>query len=102
MVYPPDGDRLLVLQIVARFRGITGGPPSRGPLKQAVGVPPTEASETGLSHMKYGVALAIQTEKLNERLDKFVRSTAPERLVAESDVLWLGNKRITRVHEEQS
>ena len=28
-------------------------PTSRGPLKQAFGVHPTEASDTGLTHMKY-------------------------------------------------
>ena len=148
-------------------------PTSRGPLKQAFGVHPTEASDTGLTHRKYedlkryvqgvncvavgeialdhvrvrrnkgrdqqaevfsrvyqlakevgkpvvihcrgtskaneclwimksnlpnvvfGVAPVIVKEKLNDQLEKFIRSTSPERLMAGSNAPMVGERRAT-------
>ena len=43
----------------------------------------------------FGVAPAIQKEQLDDQLEKFIRSTSPERLMAESDAPMVGERRAT-------
>ena len=43
----------------------------------------------------FGVALAILKEQLDDQLEKFIRSTSPERLMAESDAPMVGGRRAT-------
>ena len=43
----------------------------------------------------FGVAPAILKEQLDNQLEKFIRSTSPERLMAESDAHMVGERRAT-------
>ena len=51
-----------------------------GPLKQAFRVHPTEASDT--------VRQDKGRDQQDDLLEKFIRSTSPDRLMAESVLLW--------------
>ena len=43
----------------------------------------------------FDVAPAILKEQLDDQLEKFIRSTSPERLMAESDAPMVGERRAT-------
>ena len=51
--------------------------------------------ETAFLNVVFGVAPAIQKEQLNDQLEKFIRSTSPERLMTESDPPMAGERRAT-------
>ena len=49
--------------------------------------------EAAFPNVVVGVAPAILKEQLDDQLDKFSRSTSPERLMAENDVPMVGERR---------
>ena len=53
------------------------------------------AVEAAFPNVVFGVSPAIMKEQLDDQLEKFIRSTSPERLMAESDALMVGERRAT-------
>ena len=53
------------------------------------------AVEAAFPNVVFGVAPAILNEQLDDQLEKFIRSTSPERLMAESDAPMVGERRAT-------
>ena len=51
--------------------------------------------EAAFPNVVFGVAPAILKEQLDDQLEKFIRSTSPERLMAESDAPMVGERRAT-------
>ena len=51
--------------------------------------------EVAFPNVVFGVAPAILKEQLDDQLEKFIRSTSPERLMAESDAPMVGERRAT-------
>ena len=51
--------------------------------------------EAAFPNVVFGVAPAILKEQLHDQLEKFIRSTSPERLMTESDVPMVGERRAT-------
>ena len=51
--------------------------------------------EDDFPNVVFGVAPAILKEQLDDQLEKFIRSTSPERLMAESDTPMVGERRAT-------
>ena len=51
--------------------------------------------EAAFPEVVFGVTPAILKEQLDDQLEMFIRSTSPERLMAESDVLMVGEHRAT-------
>ena len=51
--------------------------------------------ESAFPNVVFGVAPAILKEQLDDQLEKFIRSTSPERLTAESDAHMVGERRAT-------
>ena len=51
--------------------------------------------EAVFPNVVFGVAPAILKEQLDDQLEKFIRSTSPERLMAESDASMVGERRAT-------
>ena len=51
--------------------------------------------EATLPNVVFGVAPAILKEHLDDQLEKFIRSTSPERLMVESDAAMVGERRAT-------
>ena len=51
--------------------------------------------EVAFPNVVFGVAPAILKEKLDDQLEKFIRSTSSERLMAESDAPMVGERRAT-------
>ena len=49
--------------------------------------------EAAFPNVVFGVAPAILKEKLDDQLEKFISSTSPERLMAESDAPMVGEHR---------
>ena len=49
--------------------------------------------EAAFPNIVFGVAPAILKEKLDDQLENFIRSTSPERLMAESDASMVGERR---------
>ena len=51
--------------------------------------------EAAFPNVVFGVAPAILKEQLDDQLENFIRSTSPERLMAESDAPMVGERRAT-------
>ena len=51
--------------------------------------------EAAFPNVVYGVAPAVLNEQLDDQLEKFILSTSPERLMAESDAPMVGKRRAT-------
>ena len=51
--------------------------------------------EASSPNVVFGVAPAILKEQLDDQLEKFIRLTSPERLMAESNVPMVGERRAT-------
>ena len=51
--------------------------------------------EAAFANVVFGVAPAILKEQLDDQLEKFIRSTSPERLMTESDAPMVGERRAT-------
>ena len=51
--------------------------------------------EAAFPNVVFGVASAILKEQLDDQVEKFIRSTSPERLMAESDDTMMGERRAT-------
>ena len=51
--------------------------------------------EAAFSNVVFGVAPATLKEKLDDQLEKFIRSTSPEGLMADSDAPMVGERRAT-------
>ena len=54
--------------------------------------------EAAFPNVVFGVAPSILKEQLDDQLEKFIRYTSPERLMAESDAPMVGERRATN-HE---
>ena len=51
--------------------------------------------EAAFPNVVFGVAPAILKEQLDDQLEKVLRSTSPERIMAESDAPMVGERRAT-------
>ena len=51
--------------------------------------------EAVFPNVVFGVAPAIMKEQLDDQLEKFIRSTSPERLMVKSDAPMVGERRAT-------
>ena len=51
--------------------------------------------EAAFPNVVFGVAPTILKEQLDDQLEKFIRSTSPERLMTESDAPMVGERRAT-------
>ena len=69
------------------------GQPPEGP--NGVLIPfQRDGRKASFPNVVFGVTPAILKE-LNDQLEKFIRSTSPERLMAESDTPMVGKRRVT-------
>ena len=51
--------------------------------------------DVSFPNVVFGVVPAILKEQLDDQLEKFIRSTSPQRLIAESDAPVVGECRVT-------
>ena len=59
-------------------------------------------AEAAFPNVVFGVAPAILKEQLDDQLEKFIRSTSPERLMAENDApIWWGSVALQIIRGQQ-